>query len=109
MTDTVHNASANSNATAMREKPHLSGLRLNDLIAKIARVTLKDTTRVLLALDTVVDFLDCPTDSILETEFVVERPTAAEAETCAQAYSEVEKYLAEAGDADWLKKIRAID
>lgn len=90
-------------------KAHLCGLRINDLVAKVARVTLKDTTRVLMAFDAVVDFLELPTDQILEEDFSVERPIADESEKCALAYLEFEEFLAADGDSRWLQQLRTLD
>lgn len=88
---------------------HLLGLRLNDLVAKVAKVTLKDTTRVLLALDTIADFMDCESDFLLDQQFVVDKPTPAQAEMCNTAHNELREYLAGEGDPNWLEEIKAID
>ena len=90
-------------------KAHLQGLRINDLVAKVAKVTLKDTTRVLMALDVIVDFLELPTDEILGAEFVVTRPIGDEAEKCTLAFMELEEYLQSEGEGDFLDAIRAVD
>lgn len=101
MPDTPH--------TLPHGKEHLTGLRLNDLVAKVAKVTLKDTTRVLLALDTVIDFMECPTDQLLEQRFAIDKPTPAEAEMCSSAYNELKEYLVREGEGDWLDTIKAMD
>lgn len=88
---------------------HLTGLRLNDLVAKIARVTLKDTTRVLLAADTVADFLGVSVDDILSNRFSVDRPTSEESVLCNKSFAELEDYLVQEGEADWIRTIRAMD
>lgn len=90
-------------------KAHLQGLRINDLVAKAARVTLKDTTRVLLSLDAIVDFMDCPTDRILEQQFSVERASPESSAACSAAYDEFKQYLEDTGDGDFLETLRALD
>lgn len=76
-------------------------------MAKVARVTLKDTTRVLMALDAVVDFMECPTDQILEQDFSVERASKESANACNRAFEEFGLYLNSSGDGEFL--IPALD
>ena len=90
-------------------KEHLHGLRINDLVAKIARVTIKDTTRVLLAFDAVVDFMDCPADDILEQDVSVERASPESSDACNRAYKEFRKYLKATGDEDFLDALKSLD
>lgn len=84
-------------------------LRINDLVAKIARVTLKDTTRVLMALDAVVDFLDEPADDILAEEFEVSRPSLENSESCTVAHNEFLAWLESCDDVRWLEYLRSLD
>ena len=84
-------------------------LRLNDLIAKVARVTLKDTTRVLLALDAIVDFLETPADDILSQDFVVTRPAPVEVEACGDAFCDFMAWVAACSDDDWYTYLRSLD
>lgn len=88
---------------------HLTGLRLNDLIAKVAKVTLKDTTRVLLAADTVAEYLGVSIDDILGNRFSVDKPTPEQAEKCSAAFKELENYLIDEGESDWLDTLRSFD
>lgn len=92
--------------SSIANRPHL---RVNDLVAKIARVTLKDTTRVLMALDAVVDYLETPADDLLATEFSVERPTLDEADACGNAFEEFRVYLEACSDHEWLHYLRSLD
>lgn len=95
--------------TLPEDYAHLKGLRINDLVAKTARVTLKDTVRVLLALDTVAEFLGTSTDDLLGLRFSVEKPDAEQAEKCNQAFREMEDYLVSEGESDWLDTLRSFD
>lgn len=88
---------------------HLQGLRVNDLVAKTARVTLKDTVRVMLALDTVAEFLGTSTDDLLGLVFSTDKPTPEQAEMCSKAFAEMERYLIEEGEGDWLDTLRSFD
>lgn len=75
------------------EHAHLAGLRVNDLVAKVARVTLKDTTRVLKSLLLVSEFLGIDLKTLLEEDFEITRPTAEEAGLCSQAFDELQEAL----------------
>ena len=86
-----------------------AALRINDLVAKIARVTLKDTTRVLMALDAVVDFLDEPADDLLATEFEVGRPSPENADACGNAFEDFQVWLENNDDTRWLEYLRSLD
>jgi hypothetical protein len=88
---------------------HLTQLRLNDLVAKVAKVTLKDTTRVLMSLELVSSFVGVEAGDILALDFDVTKPTADEANACTDAYEELTAYVYEQEGADWLKRIRSVD
>lgn len=85
-----------------------SNLRVNDLVAKIAKVTLKDTTRVLLAFDAVVDFLETPADDLLATEFDTDRPTEEAADACGNAFEEFRVWLEFEDNSRWLEYLRSL-
>lgn len=88
---------------------HLDGLRVADLVAKVARVTLKDTVRVLLALDVVADFLGMQSDDILDLTFDVNKPSMEEAAICTKAHAELVAFMQQEGAEDWLETIRSVD
>lgn len=89
---------------------HLTGLRINDLVAKVARVTLKDTTRVMLATILVAEFLDIDVAVMLrEEEYSIEKPAADEADLCNTAFDELMEALKRYGDSQAVQKIRALD
>ena len=69
---------------------HLVHLRVADLIAKTARVTLKDTLRVIAALDAVSYFMDKgPTDIVDEMDYSAERPEPSNVAACEQQFFEM--------------------
>lgn len=84
-------------------------LRVNDLVAKIARVTLKDTTRVLMALDAVVDFLEEDADDLLGEDFAVDRPSPENADACGNAFEDFQVWLENNDDSRWLEYLRSLD
>lgn len=61
-------------------------LRINDLIAKVAHVRIKDTVRVLLALQAVAEEYDFDMEGLLRQPRVMDRPTASQAQECERAY-----------------------
>ena len=88
---------------------HLTGLRLNDLVAKIAGVTLKDTTRVMLSTILVAEFFDMEADAMLRgEEYSIDRPSLLEAGRCNQAFNELHAALQRYGDSDAVESIRAL-
>lgn len=96
--------------TLGNDNEHLNGLRINDLVAKIARVTLKDTTRVMLATILVAEFLDIDVAVMLrEEEYVVDKPDFAQAGKCNQAFDELMTALRKYGDSRAVEEIRALD
>ena len=73
-------------------------LRVQDLIAKTARVTLSNTVRVLMALDAIVDFLELDDIDMLFDAcepFSVDRPTEDNADACGLAFEEMCVWLEE--------------
>lgn len=91
------------------EHTHLKGLRVNDLIAKVARVTLKDTTRVLKALMLVSEFLDLDIYDFLDEDFDTGRPTPEQAKLCNDAFRELEEALLVWDAPVDISDIRAMD
>ena len=83
-------------------------LRVVDLVAKVARVTLKDTARVLMAFDAVVDFLEVPVDDLLATDFAVDKPSQENSEACNTAFAEFQEWLRRNGDDQWFQSLRSI-
>ena len=61
-------------------------LRMNDLIAKVAHVRIKDTMRVLLAVQAVAEEYDLEIEELLRQPRVIDRPTALQAQGCERAY-----------------------
>ena len=62
-------------------------LRVGDVIAKTARVTIKDTLRVLAALDAVAYMYGCSIDEILEDiPYDPRRPSPENVAACERAY-----------------------
>lgn len=88
---------------------HLQGLRVPDLVAKVAKVTLKDTVRVLMALDTVTEFLEDETDNLLALRMSIKKPDAGAAMKCNAAYDELREFLIRNGEPDWLDTIKNMD
>jgi len=64
-----------------------ANLRVADLIAKAARVTLKDTLRVLAALDAVAYLYDTgPTDIVEDLNYDATRPAPPNVAACEQGF-----------------------
>lgn len=61
-------------------------LRVNDLIAKVAHVRIKDTVRVLIALQAVAEEYDLSFEELLEQPKSSDRPTPLQAKECDRAY-----------------------
>lgn len=85
--------------------PTLSEARLQDVIAKMARVTLKDTIRVLKALDLVAEFTNDDADFLLGHEMSSNKPTAGESASCVRAFNLISDVLGQ----DAVSAIRQID
>lgn len=80
--------------------PELSHARVNDVIAKIAKVTLKDTTRVLKALNLVCVFTGDDADYIVSSTLSPEKPTQQQSVACVAAYDLVEVVMGPESIAD---------
>lgn len=61
-------------------------LRIHDLVAKTAHVSLKNTLRVLLALRAVARSGDLTADEILDRPYQASRPSSEAAQHCKEAY-----------------------
>jgi hypothetical protein len=72
------------------ELRHLANLRATDLIAKTAKVTIKDTLRVLIAARAVCRFLGLSFDKIADRQHSPDRPSSDNVAACEQAYAELE-------------------
>ena len=84
----------------------LQGFRVNDLVAKVAGVSLKNTTRVLLAAELVCWLLDKPIEDVVEglsSTVATEQNRAA----CVKAAETRGVFLAAEGDAS-IRNIRRI-
>lgn len=62
-------------------------LRVNDLIAKVAHVRIKNAMRVMIAIQAVAEEYDFPINELLEQSRSTDRPTALQARVCDRAYS----------------------
>jgi hypothetical protein len=61
-------------------------LRINDLIAKVAHVRIKDAMRVMIALQAVAEEYDFAIDELLQKPRSTDRPTQVQAKECDRAY-----------------------
>ncbi len=80
--------------------------RVADLVAKTARVSIKDTIRVLLAFDTVADFLNISTETLLEERMSRQKATKEQSVDCERAYAMMREHLIRQGEPDWLDTLR---
>lgn len=78
---------------------HLRGFRVNDLVAKTAGVSLKNTTRALLAAELVCWFLDRPIDDVVDDLSIVPA-TPEQYAACTRAYDTLAEFLAREGQTD---------
>ena len=83
--------------------------RIHDLIAKTARVTIKDTVRVIKSMQLVADYLGCSLEEIAAIPFDISRVTPEQAEACAEEFRLMCKLLNETGHGDKIKRLRQID
>lgn len=90
----------------LANKEHLNGLRIADLLAKSAGVTMKDTARVLLTLSVVCDFLNIAPDDVLALEHENERASELEALACEKAYAELRQHCKHVGAEGYLRRIK---
>lgn len=72
------------------KEPHLADLRPTDLIAKTAKVTLKDTVRVLVAARAFCKHYGIPFNQLADSMHDGSRPTSDNVAACEQAYAELE-------------------
>lgn len=77
---------------------HLKGLRVHDLVAKVAGVNVKDTARVLLAADMVAWLLEMNNAELSLIPFSVDRPTRLNANKCEEAFSLLMRLLSQRKD-----------
>lgn len=86
-----------------------TNLRVHDLIAKTAHVTIKDTTRVLLAARVVAEYLGCSLQEIADSPCPTSRPTPEQADACSEEFRMMCKLLNDSGQGKRIKELRAID
>lgn len=83
-------------------------LRSQDLVAKIARVTLPDTVRVMLAVELVSWFLEQPElNTVTLGPNPLTRATKAQAEACERVYADLVDTLAQDEGDSTLDTIRS--
>ncbi len=68
-------------------------LRVHDLIAKTAHVTLKDTIRVMLAIKMLSEALGTPEAELLSRPFTASKPSEANSEACNETYGAMIKWF----------------
>ena len=61
-------------------------LRVNDLIAKVAHVRIKDAMRVMIALQAVAEEYDFSINELLDQPRSMDRPSTLQAKECDRAY-----------------------
>ncbi len=83
--------------------------RVHDLIAKTARVTIKDTLRVVLSMQVIANHLGCTMEEIAALPFDPNRATPEQSEACTEEFRLMCKQLNEAGHGDEIKRLRQID
>lgn len=72
------------------KEPHLASLRPADLVAKTAKVTFKDTVRVLIAARAFCKHYGIPFSQLADALHDDTRPTSDNVAACEQAYGELE-------------------
>jgi hypothetical protein len=88
-----------TNEDVFSAHPELKGARVHDLVAKIAHVTLKDTIRVMSAINAIAEFADCSGDTIVRVPGSKERATPVESAKCDLAYARMVEHY-ESGGVD---------
>jgi hypothetical protein len=73
-----------------QEHQHLANLRVADLVAKTAKVTFKDTVRVLIAARAVCKMFGIPLSQLADAQHDGTKPTSDNVTACEQAYAELE-------------------
>lgn len=90
--------------------PTIPNLRAADLIAKTAKVTLKDTLRVLIAADLAAFLLDTDFEDMLDKisdDMSAARPQPENIAACEQAYFQLQERLRQEPDMRrWAEEIR---
>lgn len=86
-----------------------ANLRIHDLIAKTAHVTLKDTLRVILSMQVVAKHLNCTLEEIAELSFDLSKATPEQAESCTAEFNMLRKHLKESNREYEILKIRSLD
>lgn len=84
-------------------------LRPHDLIAKTARVTIKDTVRVLQSLKLVSEHLDCSFDDLIDLRANPTKPTESESSACDCEFRAMRRTLVKSGRGQVLDELRAMD
>lgn len=77
---------------------HLQGLRVHDLVAKLAGVAARDTARVMVAAELVTWFLEAEAIDVLLEPFNSNKPSALNAAKCEEAHAYLVSLLKEEGD-----------
>lgn len=83
--------------------------RVHDLVAKTARVTIKDTLRVMLALRLVADHMGCAMEELVDIPYDLARATPEQAEACLKEFEVMCKVLNDTGRGGQLKQLRVVD
>lgn len=86
-----------TNEDVFSTHPELKGVRVHDLVAKLAHVTLKDTIRVMAAINAIAEFADCSGDMIVRVPGSKERATPVESAKCDLAYARMVEYYENGG------------
>lgn len=71
----------------LMDNKRLNNLRIHDLIAKTAHVSMKNTLRVLIALRVVAEEYDLDPYTILGLRYSFDKPTPEQAQQCEIAYT----------------------
>lgn len=83
--------------------------RVHDLVAKTARVTIKDTFRVLMAARVVAEHLDCSLEELTKLPCDLNRATPEQADACSEEFKLMCKQLNENGRGGEIRRSRQID
>lgn len=86
-----------------------TNIRIHDLVAKTARVTLKDTVRVIQSMQVVANHMGSTLEEIASLPFDTNRATPEQVEACAEEFKLMCKLLNESGHGDLVKRLRQID
>lgn len=92
----------------MPQLKNFPNVRVADLIAKTAGVSLLDTVRVLAAMRCVSEAFVLDPVQVLVEEHAVDRPDSTEVLACAQADEALSKYFRDSGRTPELKAIRRL-